>query len=59
MALDALARAAGDIRADIKVADIKRLLSGFSFGAGEPGWADSARRLVDVMMDGLKAPKPR
>lgn len=61
-ALDALvgaARAAGDIRPEILPADIKRLLSGFSFGAGEPGWADSARRLVDVMVDGLRAPNSR
>lgn len=57
--LVAAARDAGDIRPDIQPADIKRLLSGFSFGAGEPGWADSARRLVDVLMDGLKAANPR
>ncbi|MDB5470300.1 MAG: TetR family transcriptional regulator [Caulobacter sp.] len=57
--LDALveaARAAGDIRPDVDAADLKRLMSGFFAGAGEPGWADSARRLVDILMDGLKVP---
>eukprot|EP01030_Chromulinospumella_sphaerica_P027589 gene27589-27859_t len=54
--LDALveaARAAGDIRPDIQAADLKRLMGGFFGGHGEAGWADSARRLVDVLMDGL------
>ena len=53
------ARVAGDIRPDIDAADLKRLMSGFFAGAGEPGWADSARRLVDVLMDGLRAPDGR
>lgn len=48
------ARTAGDIRPDIQAADLKRLMSGFFTGAGDPGWADSARRLVDVLTDGLK-----
>lgn len=54
--LVAVAREAGDIRPDIDAADLKRLMSGFFSGVGEPGWADSARRLLDVVMDGLKAP---
>jgi AcrR family transcriptional regulator len=53
------ARAAGDIRPDIDAADLKRLMSGFLAGVGEPGWAASARRLVDILMDGLRAPNPR
>lgn len=53
------ARAAGDIRPDIRAADLKRLMSGFFAGAGDPGWADSARRLVDVLTDGLRTPDRR
>ncbi len=61
-ALDQLvdsARAAGEVRPDIQAGDLKRLMGGFFAGAGEPGWADSARRLVDVLMDGLRTAKPR
>ncbi|HYE47167.1 MAG TPA: helix-turn-helix domain-containing protein [Caulobacter sp.] len=53
------ARTAGDIRADIEAHDLKRLMGGFFAGAAEPGWTDSARRLVDVVVDGLKGPNPR
>lgn len=49
------AREAGDIRPDIEGSDLKRLMSGFFGGAADPGWADSARRLVDVLVDGLRA----
>ena len=52
--LVAAARAAGDIRPDIQAADLKRLMGGFFTGAADPGWADSARRLVDVLMNGLR-----
>ena len=48
------ARTAGEVRADLRAADLKRLMSGFFAGAGEDGWADSARRLVDLLMDGLR-----
>jgi AcrR family transcriptional regulator len=53
------ARAAGDVRPDIQAADLKRLMTGFFGGAGDPGWADSARRLVDVLTDGLRPPERR
>ncbi|NBB15984.1 TetR family transcriptional regulator [Caulobacter sp. SLTY] len=57
--LVAAARTAGDVRPGIEASDLKRLMSGFFAGAAEPGWADSARRLVDVLVDGLAAPNRR
>lgn len=47
--------AAGDIRPDIGFEDILRMMSGLSLGYEKPGWAESARRLLGVMMDGLRA----
>ncbi|MCE3289456.1 MAG: transcriptional regulator, TetR family [Caulobacter sp.] len=57
--LVATARAAGDVRPDVEAADLKRLMAGFFAGSGDPGWADSARRLVDVLTDGLRGPDRR
>jgi len=51
------ARAAGDIRADADPADILRALIGFTYGATGPGWEASARRLIDILMDGLRTPR--
>jgi AcrR family transcriptional regulator len=48
--------AAGDIRADVTSDDLIRLLSGVSLGYDQPGWAESARRLIAILMAGLKAP---
>lgn len=48
------ARTAGDVRPDVEPADLYRALIGIAYGAGEPGWADSAERLVDILVDGLK-----
>jgi AcrR family transcriptional regulator len=49
------ARAAGDIRADADPADLLRALAGFThFNAG-PDWEASARRLIDILVDGLRA----
>jgi AcrR family transcriptional regulator len=45
----------GDIRADVDPMDVLRALVGLSYGAAEPGWEASARRLIDVLMDGLRA----
>jgi AcrR family transcriptional regulator len=44
---------AGDIRADVEADDLLRALVGISYGYTAPGWEASARRLVDVLMDGL------
>lgn len=52
------ASAAGDIRSDIGFEDILRMMSGLSQGYEQPGWELSARRLLDVMMTGLRAKQP-
>jgi AcrR family transcriptional regulator len=49
------ASAAGDIRPDIGFEDVMRMMSGISQGYEQPGWEVSARRLLDVMMTGLRA----
>jgi AcrR family transcriptional regulator len=49
------ASAAGDIRSDIGFEDVMRMMSGISQGYEQPGWEVSARRLLDVMMTGLRA----
>ena len=51
--------AAGDIRPDADPADILRALVGFTYGASGPGWEASALRLIDILMDGLRAPRQR
>lgn len=43
------------IRADIGFEDILRMMSGLSQGYELPGWEVGARRLLSVMMDGLRA----
>jgi AcrR family transcriptional regulator len=52
--LMARAAAHGDIRDDVDSADVLRGLVGFTYGADAPGWRDSALRLLDILMDGLK-----
>jgi hypothetical protein len=52
------ARASGDIRADADPADLLRALVGFTYGNAGPGWEASARRLIDILMDGLRPPRP-
>lgn len=49
------ASAAGDIRPDIGFEDILRMMSGLSIGYEQPGWDAGARRLLSVMMAGLRA----
>ena len=49
------ASAAGDIRPDIGFEDVMRMMTGVSQGYEQPGWEPSARRLLDVMMTGLRA----
>jgi AcrR family transcriptional regulator len=46
--------AAGDIRSDADPNDLLRALVGFTYGAASPGWRDSALRLIDILMDGLR-----
>jgi len=49
------ARASGDIRADVDPTDLLRALVGFAYGNAGSGWEASAKRLIDVLMDGLRA----
>ncbi|CAN5339122.1 TetR/AcrR family transcriptional regulator [soil metagenome] len=48
------AHAAGEIRPDIGFEDILRMMSGLSQGYEQPGWDVGARRLLGVMMAGLR-----
>ena len=52
------ARAGGDIRADADPADLLRALAGFATVNAGPDWEASARRLIDILMDGLPSPRP-
>ena len=45
----------GDIRADTDPTDVFRALVGLSYASSDPGWEASARRLIDILMDGLRA----
>lgn len=47
----------GDIRADTDPTDVFRALVGLSYANSDPGWEASARRLIDILMDGLRAPR--
>ena len=47
--------ASGGIRADVTPDDLFRLIAGLSFGYDRPDWEPSARRLISVLMAGLKA----
>jgi AcrR family transcriptional regulator len=46
--------AAGDIRKDIDPSDLLRALIGVSYSNPDVGWEASARRLIDILMDGLR-----
>lgn len=56
-----LARAAerGEIRADADAEDLMRAFVGFAYGDDREGWRERVLRLVDIMMDGLRAPARR
>ncbi|PWU46549.1 TetR family transcriptional regulator [Micromonospora globispora] len=45
---------AGTVRADVAAADVLAGLSGVSLIAGEPEQREQARRLLDLLMDGLR-----
>ncbi|HLZ74574.1 TetR/AcrR family transcriptional regulator [Phenylobacterium sp.] len=56
-AMNRLSRAAidsGDVRGDIGPDDLYRMLMGLSYGYDRPDWEGSARRLIDILMAGLK-----
>ena len=53
-----LARAAvdsGEFRSDLQDEDLERLLIGFAHGYDQPGWEAGARRMLSIMMAGLRA----
>ena len=56
-AIDALVKRAirsGDIRGDLDPFDLLRALIGVSHVASGPGWQQSARRLVDILITGSR-----
>ncbi len=59
-AIDALVKRAiksGDIRRDLDAYDLLRALIGVSYVASGPGWQQSARRLVDILVTGSRPVK--
>ena len=48
--------ASGAVRKDIDPSDLLRALVGVSYGNPDAGWQASARRLIDILMDGLRKP---
>lgn len=48
------AHAAGEIRPDIGFEDVLRMMSALGQGYEQPGWEGGARRLLSVMMAGLR-----
>jgi hypothetical protein len=46
--------AAGTIRPDVEPVDVLAGLSGVTLAAGDPAQRDQARRLLDLLMDGLR-----
>jgi AcrR family transcriptional regulator len=46
--------AGGDVRQDIDPSDLLRALVGVSYGNPNLDWEASARRLIDILMDGLR-----
>lgn len=53
MLLDAAARD-GTIRGDVEPDDVLRVMSGIWLGADAPDWSERSRRLLALLMDGLR-----
>ena len=53
MLLDAAARA-GTVRGDVEPDDVLRVMSGIWLGADAPDWSERSRRLLSLLMDGLR-----
>ncbi|MBS0334742.1 MAG: TetR family transcriptional regulator [Proteobacteria bacterium] len=49
------ALASGEVRPDVQPGDVFQVLAGVSYGSAAPGWEASARRLIDIMIDGMRA----
>jgi AcrR family transcriptional regulator len=48
------AAASGDVRKDIDPSDLLRAMVGVSYQNPDAGWEASARRVIDLLMDGLR-----
>ena len=48
--------ASGDIRLDIDPLDLLRALAGVAGISSVPGWEESAKRLVDILIAGVRVP---
>jgi hypothetical protein len=46
--------ASGDVRKDINPSDLLRAMIGVTYQNPDVGWEASARRVIDLLMDGLK-----
>jgi AcrR family transcriptional regulator len=46
--------AAGTVRSDVDPMDLIRAMSGICLAIDQPGWLDQARRLVTLLMDGMR-----
>jgi AcrR family transcriptional regulator len=46
--------ASGEVRKDANPSDLLRAMVGVSYGNPDPGWEASARRVIDILMDGLR-----
>jgi AcrR family transcriptional regulator len=51
--------ASGDVRKDIDPSDLLRAMIGVTYQNPDAGWEASARRVIDLLMDGLKAKSRR
>jgi AcrR family transcriptional regulator len=47
----------GEVRKDIAPSDLLRAMVGVSYGNPDEAWEASARRLIDLLMDGLRRKK--
>jgi hypothetical protein len=47
--------AAGQMRAEVTQEDVFRLMMGVTHGYDLPGWEDSARRLIGILVAGLRS----
>ena len=57
LALVQHAKTGGHLRADMVPEDIVRALLGTFFTTALPGWEASARRIVDILIDGTRVPE--
>ena len=58
LALVQSAKDSGELRADIDPHDFVRALIGVFYTTAMPGWDESARRIVDILIAGSRAAKP-